>query len=155
METSLTGAVQLWIPTALVCAAVAVAVRRRQRAPGLLRASSMAALACIAFLNAVTTWFLGLAQPGLDIEESCVSRTGSFDDTWNAAHYLESQRLFPLHAKCGATVDLVPAWVNPTIVVLLLLSGGCLCAAAFLTVRGFARRRVPGPTGARLPGTSA
>lgn len=141
MGISLTGAIQFWIPTVLVCAVLTLVVRRKQRTPGLLQASSMAVLSCVAFLNAVTAWVLGLSRNGLDLRESCEQKAGTFDDAWHDAHDAESQKFFPLHAKCGATVDLVPAWVNPAIVVLLLLSAAGLCAAVGLGVRSSSRRR--------------
>lgn len=130
------GAVQFWIPTVVVCALVAFLVRRKQRVRGLLRPSSLIAIGCMSLLNAATAWLLGISRGGLDIEESCEYRNGvPFDEKWNDAHYMESQKFFPLHAKCSATVDLVPAWVNPTIIALLLLSAVCLCMAVHRAVR--------------------
>ncbi|MEV7087828.1 hypothetical protein AB0O07_18355 [Streptomyces sp. NPDC093085] len=111
---------------------------------GLLRPSPLTALSFVAFLNAVTVWLLGFSRGGLDLRESCERDGHVFDDVWNGTHYQESQNLFPLHAKCGAAVDLVPAWVNPAIVFLLLLSIGCLYAAVHLTVRENARGNTRG-----------
>ncbi|MFD6425955.1 hypothetical protein [Streptomyces sp. NPDC060198] len=90
----------------------------------------------MAVLNAATVWFLGVSRSGLDIRQSCEQGNGlRFDEAWNEAHYSESQSFFPLHAKCSATVDLVPAWVNPAVVTLVLLAGACLCVAFCLEAR--------------------
>ncbi|MER6720463.1 hypothetical protein [Streptomyces halstedii] len=142
MGITFIGAVQFWIPTAVVCAAVAVWLARRRRGPGLPRPSSVAALGVVAFLNAATAWVLGLSRAGLDLREACERKAGvPLDDAWNAHHYEQSQKVFPLHARCDATVDLVPAWINPLIVVLLLLTAVCLCTAVCLGARNVTRRR--------------
>ncbi|MFJ7630529.1 hypothetical protein ACIQZN_28995 [Streptomyces sp. NPDC097595] len=138
MGISSTGTLAFWTPTVFVCAVIAVVVWRRQRETGLLRPVSMVALCCMALLNAVTAWLLGASQVGLDLKESCEFRHGvSFDEAWNDVHYAESQKFFPLHSKCSATVDLVPAWVNPAIIALTLLAVGFLCGAVCLRVRDF------------------
>jgi len=142
MGISFIGAVQFWIPTAFLCTAIAVLVRRKQREKGFLQPSSMIALCWISVLNAVTVWLLGFSRTGLDLKESCEYKNGvPFDDKWNDVHYMESQGVFPLHAKCNATVDLVPAWINPTVIALTLLSVACLCTAIYLEVRNFTRGR--------------
>ncbi|MGW2836686.1 hypothetical protein ACWCWD_02660 [Streptomyces sp. NPDC001493] len=139
MGISLVGAFQLWLPAAAVSAFVAHRVRRG-RARGFLRPGPVIAVGGAALLNAATVWFLGFSRIGLDIRESCEYANGvRFDERWNEAHYGESQNFFPLHAKCSATVDLVPAWVNPAFVVLVLLAGACLCLAVFLGVRSGVR----------------
>jgi hypothetical protein len=58
-----------------------------------------------------------------------------YDESYRAAHRREPQRWFPLHDRCGASYDLVPAWVNPALVVLSVLSLGCLGVAGWLVVR--------------------
>ncbi|EFE75095.1 hypothetical protein K7395_22170 [Streptomyces filamentosus] len=142
MGISFVGAVQLWIPTVLLSAVIALLVRRRRRTPGLMQPPTMAALGLIAFLNAATAWILGFSRAGLDLRESCERRSGvPFDQKWHDTHYMESQGLFPLHAKCSASVDLVPSWVNPTVIALSILSAAFLCTAVCLGVRTFLRRR--------------
>lgn len=42
--------------------------------------------------------------------------------------------MVPLHDKCNATYDLVPAWVNPALVILPLLAAICLGLAVRLAV---------------------
>ncbi|MFM9615450.1 hypothetical protein DF268_31170 [Streptomyces sp. V2] len=142
MGISFIGAVQFWIPTAIVCVVIALLVRRNQKERRFLRPSSMIALCCISLLNAVTVWAVGFSRTGLDIKESCEYKHGvPFDEEWNNEHYMESQKIFPLHAKCNANVDLVPAWINPTIVALALLSIAFLCVAVYLEVHKFIRGR--------------
>lgn len=102
----------------------------------------MIALCFISLLNAATVWILGFSRSGLDIRESCEYKNGiPFDGKWNEVHYMESQKIFPLHAKCSSTVDLVPAWVNPAIAILALVCAACLCAAIYLELRKFTRER--------------
>ncbi|MEV4542951.1 hypothetical protein [Micromonospora echinaurantiaca] len=81
------------------------------------------------------TWFLGaFAGSSLDAEESCHAAGVTYDDAYRSAHWREPSRWFPLHNKCNATHDLVPAWVNPALVVLPLLAAACLGLAVWLAV---------------------
>jgi hypothetical protein len=126
------GVVEFWIPAAVLCAVIVLLVRRGQPGRGLLRPSRLVALGCVSLLSAAVVWFFGLSRAGLDLRESCEYEHGvRFDEKWNDAHYAESQNFFPLHARCNADVDLVPAWINPTIVALALLSVAFLCMAIY------------------------
>ncbi|GAB3116034.1 hypothetical protein GCM10027160_24340 [Streptomyces calidiresistens] len=99
-------------------------------------------MSCVALLNALTVWLIGLSPAGLDLKEACEYWNGvPFDEQWHALHHMESQKWFPLHAKCNANVDLVPAWINPMIIALVVLSIACLCMAIYLGVRKFLRVR--------------
>jgi hypothetical protein len=73
-----------------------------------------------------------------DPGESCDAAGQRYDDAYRAAHWREPARWFPLHNRCNAGYDLVPAWVNPAVVVLTLLAAGCLGVAVWLVA---ARRR--------------
>ncbi|CAM5513907.1 Integral membrane protein OS=Streptomyces fumanus OX=67302 GN=GCM10018772_38650 PE=4 SV=1 [Streptomyces fumanus] len=76
------------------------------------------------------------------MREACEYDHGvRFDDKWNDALYAESQQFFPLHARCNADVDLVPAWINPTIIALVLLAAALLGAALLLAVRSLQPRK--------------
>ncbi|MFV0134822.1 hypothetical protein ACLGIH_16565 [Streptomyces sp. HMX87] len=81
----------------------------------------------------------GIFSTGLDVEETCEYGHGvRYDDAYRAAHVEESGRWFPLHSKCDASYDLVPAWVNPAIVLFSLLAAAgvlCLVAAAVTALR--------------------
>ncbi|MFI7277918.1 hypothetical protein [Streptomyces sp. NPDC049879] len=141
MGVSALGVVLVWIPTTVVCVAVVLLVRGRQRKKGLWQPSSLAVVGFVTLLNTATLWFVAVAAGGLDLAEACEYGHGvRFDDEWNSAHYRESGRLFPVHARCSADVDLVPSWVNPALVALALLSLACLGAAVALGVRNAARR---------------
>jgi hypothetical protein len=76
------------------------------------------------FFLMVLAWLWGLAAgPALQsLEEKCSIRHHQpYDDAYYQAHRDDYHRLFPLSSKCNADYDLVPAWVNPTIAVFLLL----------------------------------
>lgn len=84
----------------------------------------------------------GAAAPLLDVRETCEYRHGvGFDRDFWAEHLEESRRLFPLHSRCNAEYDLVPSWVNPTIVCLTGLAAACLIASLCLGLRGRLRSR--------------
>ncbi|MFY1573555.1 hypothetical protein ACN26Z_01515 [Verrucosispora sp. WMMD703] len=102
----------------------------RWKTPGWFLAT--AALCAVA---TVVTWFIG-AFPGssLDAEESCRAAGATYDDAYRSTHWQEPSRWFPLRNKCNATYDLVPAWVNPTLVLLLLLTTTCLGATVWLGI---------------------
>ncbi|GHH83630.1 hypothetical protein GCM10018793_46200 [Streptomyces sulfonofaciens] len=102
----------------------------RWRTPGWFVST---ALLCV--VATVATWFIGaLAGTSLDAAESCTAAGFSYDSAYRSAHWREASRWFPLHDKCNATDDLVPAWVNPALVLLPLLALTCLGAAVRLAV---------------------
>jgi hypothetical protein len=74
------------------------------------------------FFLTVLVWLRGLASGGLNSEDTCrFVHHQPFDAAYWEAHRDDRYRLFPLSNKCNANYDLVPAWVNPTIVVFSLL----------------------------------
>ncbi|WP_433158628.1 hypothetical protein [Kribbella sp. CA-247076] len=72
-----------------------------------------------------------LAGASLDPEEACHADGEPYDRAYRRANFEEYTRWFPLHDKCHAGYDLVPAWVNPTLVVLPVLAVACLAYAAW------------------------
>jgi hypothetical protein len=91
-------------------------------------------------------WAWGISRGGLDIEETCRFDHGQrYDDVFWESHSEKFQKLFPLHNKCNEHYDMVPAWVNPSIVVLTLLAAVSLCAALHLLVRDRAAKRKKTP----------
>ncbi len=81
------------------------------------------------------TWLIGgLAGNSLDAEESCRAIGATYDQSYRSTHWQEPSQWFPLHDKCNATYDLVPAWVNPALVGLPLLAVICLGLAVRLAV---------------------
>ncbi|WP_405686527.1 hypothetical protein [Streptomyces sp. NBC_00057] len=80
------------------------------------------------------TWFWGAFSGGLDARETCELLEGqTYDSAYREENWQEPSRLFPLHNKCNASYDLVPAWINPTIVCLAVATAGCLITAVVMT----------------------
>ncbi|MCP9956614.1 hypothetical protein [Streptomyces sudanensis] len=78
----------------------------------------------IALFAGLMTWIWGKFRGGLDARKTCqFVHHEYYDRAYRDAHAVEFDRLFPLHNKCNAHFDLVPAWVNPSIM---------LCAALVL-----------------------
>lgn len=68
-------------------------------------------------------WLWGALSGGLDVAETCTLLRGQeYDDAYRAEHWREPSQIFPLHNRCNASYDLVPAWINPTLVFLALLA---------------------------------
>lgn len=82
------------------------------------------ALFCFAF-------FVGAAAPALDVGEQCAAAGQIYDRTYQIEHIGESGKLFPMHNKCNAKYDLVPAWVNPALVGFGVLSVGFLAGMSY------------------------
>ncbi|MGW5561523.1 hypothetical protein ACWER9_30435 [Micromonospora sp. NPDC003944] len=100
------------------------------------------ATAGLAIVATAVTWFLGaFAGPFMSSEESCRQAGVSYDRDYRAVHWRESSRWFPLHDRCNATYDLVPAWVNPALVLLSLLAVLCIGVAVWLAVVRYHTRR--------------
>lgn len=79
------------------------------------------------FLLLGITFIVGAAASGLDIGEKCEEAGQFFDWDYLKQHQEEVRRLFPLSSPCNADFDLVPAWVNPGLVIFAFLT------LAFLT----------------------
>jgi hypothetical protein len=75
-----------------------------------------------------------LAGASLDPEEACHRAGEAYDRAYRRANFKEYTRWFPLHDKCHAGYDLVPAWVNPVFIALLVLALAGLVYAVGLTV---------------------
>jgi hypothetical protein len=111
----------------------------RWRKPGWFVAT---AAFCVA--AGAATWLIGaVAGPSLDPEESCHAAGTTYDYAYRSAHWRESSRWFPLHNRCNADYDLVPAWINPGLVLLVLLAAACLCAAVWLTAANQRTKKDP------------
>lgn len=75
-------------------------------------------LCSVALFVGFAAWVRGLFSGSYDVAEVCsLIHHENFDREYRSAHLAESRALFPLHNKCNAHYDLVPAWVNPTVVV--------------------------------------
>ncbi|KOG59613.1 hypothetical protein ADK77_39425 [Streptomyces antibioticus] len=90
----------------------------------------------VALFVGLTTWIWGVFRGGLDIRETCqFVRHEYYDRAYRDAHAAEFQSFFPLHNKCNAHFDLVPAWVNGSITVCVVIA---LAAVAVLLKFGIA-----------------
>ncbi|MFI7316884.1 hypothetical protein [Streptomyces venezuelae] len=85
-------------------------------------------------LGAGVTYLIGALAGGLDTGEECQNAGQAYDSAYRSAHFREFQRWYPLHEKCNAGYDLVPAWVNPTLIVLPVLAALCLAYSVRLAV---------------------
>jgi hypothetical protein len=74
-------------------------------------------LAFTSFLATGYAFLTGTAAAGLDISEKCELAGQLFNIRSASVQYRELQQLYPMHAWCNASYDLVPAWVNPAIAV--------------------------------------
>ncbi|MFB7373173.1 hypothetical protein ACFC0D_25375 [Streptomyces sp. NPDC056222] len=84
---------------------------------------------------------MGASAGGLDVREACGLAGQDYDEAYRAEHWQEPSRLFPLHNKCNASFDLVPAWINPTLVCLTVAAGACAITGMATARAGRARER--------------
>ncbi|MFE9662959.1 hypothetical protein [Streptomyces sp. NPDC005955] len=78
------------------------------------------------------TWFIGTFSSGLDARETCLERGFAYDD----AHRRDPSQGFPLHHWCNADQDLVPAFVNPSLVAIAVALLGCAAGSVAAAVAG-------------------
>ncbi|MET8382749.1 hypothetical protein ABZV14_07060 [Streptosporangium canum] len=94
-----------------------------------------AGTAVLLVLGTGVTYLAGsLAGGNLDPEEACHADGQTYDRAYRRANFDEYTQWFPLHDRCHAGYDLVPAWVNPALVVLPVLAAACLAYAVRLAV---------------------
>lgn len=80
-------------------------------------------LCSVALFVGLASWARGVFGGGLDVREACLFVFHErYDETYRESHSEEFRKIFPLHNKCSAHYDLVPAWVNPTIVTCTVIS---------------------------------
>lgn len=87
-----------------------------------------AGLTLVSFLLLGITFIIGAAASGLDVGEKCAEAGQFFDRAYRKQHQEESRRVFPMHSACNADFDLVPAWVNPGLVISAVLTSAFLVA---------------------------
>lgn len=105
--------------------AVCVACFRRRSFTKRVRWCADAAVCGLAAAAVVYAWG-GWKMFAWDIEETCGLQHG---EIWDPAFAGESY--FPLSKRCNANFDLVPSFVNPTIIVLLAASAALAVFACF------------------------
>ncbi|CAL9284460.1 hypothetical protein [Streptomyces sp. SudanB66_2053] len=94
--------------------------------------------AALLLLGAGAAYLVGsLAGASLDPEEACHRAGEPYDREYRRANFDEYTRWFPLHDRCHADYDLVPAWVNPALVA---LPAGALVSVGYGVRLGIARR---------------
>jgi hypothetical protein len=76
----------------------------------------------VALFFAAAVWISGAFSGGFDIAETCAARGQTYDHGYRSQNWEEPSRYFPLHNKCNAHYDMVPFWVNPAVVLLVLLA---------------------------------
>lgn len=80
-------------------------------------------LCSVSLCAGLASWVRGVFGGGLNVRETCLFvHHERYDAKYWDSHAEEFQRIFPLHNKCHAQYDLVPAWVNPAIVTCSLIS---------------------------------
>src|SRR5262245_57773191 len=111
-----------------ILAWVAALVRRGWRQP----AGWFVQTAVLLVPPTALTYLAGAFAGGLDEAEACGLSGHPYDGEYAVAH--RSER-FPLSHPCSAQHDLVDAWVNPTLAVLVAVVIGCAATALILAVR--------------------
>ncbi|WP_228386542.1 hypothetical protein [Streptomyces katsurahamanus] len=92
-------------------------------------------LLSVALFTGAAAWVFGVSAGGLDTREACeLTHYQPYDSDYRAAHSDEPRRMFPLHNKCNASYDLVPSWVNPTVVACFVIAVLCIVVLGWLGV---------------------
>ncbi|RMB57075.1 hypothetical protein [Tessaracoccus antarcticus] len=104
---------------------------------------------CVSAYLGVAFWIAGAsARPSVGFETYdafCGRRGWLFDELYYETHRDDYARLYPITGKCNAYYDLVPAWVNPAIAALILMTLLCLAGMAWIIIRR-CRSNSPFPT---------
>ncbi|MEF9906182.1 hypothetical protein [Streptomyces sp. P9-A2] len=102
----------------------------------------------LALFVGCVAWLRGALSGGLDVGETCAYvHHQTYDSAYLAEPGEEFNALFPLSNKCNAHYDLVPAWVNPTV---LNCAAFVLLATAVLLWFGVARLTGRGASGSAV-----
>lgn len=90
----------------------------------------------------VVVWGFGVFSGGLDVRETCeLSLHTTYDQEWRETTGSDGKSFFPLANACNEHVSLLPAWVNPTIVVLAVLTTGFFALALFRIAASIRHRK--------------
>nr|WSZ96936.1 hypothetical protein OH820_15810 [Streptomyces sp. NBC_00857] len=81
-------------------------------------------LCSVSLFAGLASWIRGgVFGGGLDVRETCqFVHHERYDEAYWDSHAEEFQKIFPLHNKCNAHFDMVPAWVNPAIATCAIVS---------------------------------
>ena len=132
------------ILAALVLALLAglLKLRRGVRAPWQAQPLSLVGFAGAAGGFMVVVWGVGGFAGGLDNRETCaLTHHTNYDQSWRDRTGADGTSVFPLANACNEHISLVPAWVNPTIVVLAVLAVSALALAMFRIAQAIFHRK--------------
>lgn len=94
-----------------------------------------------ASLTAVV-WVFGIFSGGLDVQETCeLTLHTTYDQAWRDRTGADGTSYFPVSDACNEHVSLVPAWVNPTILILAVLAISALVLALFRIASAILHRK--------------
>lgn len=102
---------------------------------GGLRAGQWMGLAVISFLAAGYAFLAGASAAGLDITEKCELAGVPFTVRPGSIQFRELQQVYPMHAWCNASYDLVPGWVNPALAFLTILTLTAVICSVVLSIK--------------------
>ncbi|MEU2771239.1 hypothetical protein ACIPPN_30830 [Streptomyces diastaticus] len=90
----------------------------------------------------VMVWGFGIFSGGLDVRETCeLTRHTTYDQEWRNRTGADGTSYFPLVNACNEHVNLVPAWVNPVIIVLAVLAVSALILALLRVASAILHRK--------------
>ncbi|MFE7358600.1 hypothetical protein ACFU8Q_37285 [Streptomyces sp. NPDC057543] len=113
-------------------------VRRRWR----MQPIALVGAALTAGSFSVAVWGVGAFAGGVDVRETCeLNHHTNYDQAWRDRTGADGTSLFPLANACNEHISLVPAWVNPTIVVLAVLTVSALALALFRIAYAIVHRK--------------
>jgi len=105
-------------------------VLRSWRSPG-----GWLGLAVTAAVSTFAMYVYGLfSAAAYDIGETCGQLGQRYDNDYRSERWREPGLWFPLHNRCNAGNDLVPAYVNPLLVTLAAITLSSVAAAVTLTI---------------------
>lgn len=81
------------------------------------------------------------AASGRDLDEVCEAAGRVLDRNFRLLHPHDGSMYFPLHNRCDAAYDIVPAWVNPSMSALAAVLA--LSLAGALISRSMRARNAP------------
>jgi hypothetical protein len=102
---------------------------------GGLTARRWMGFAVILFLAAGYVFLVGASAAGLDIREKCELAGVPFMVRPGSIQFRELQQVYPMHAWCNDSYDLVPGWVNPALASLMILTLTAVTCSVVLSVK--------------------
>jgi hypothetical protein len=93
-----------------------------------------------ALLITAVSWTTGMFSQAWDLAEDCARHGQTVDESYQEHHLRDAHHWFPLHSRCNAHYDLVPAWVNPAIVISAAAAGAFMVTAAVVGIRNHRKK---------------